>query len=322
MSEISVICYTDICTAISKLDDSVPTSPLWQLLSDVENGMQEWLFSSIQPFIYGTDLVYAGITIDHQALICNADVSLLTISPKYCLESFKKYYLNAKASLASKIIKLNAIMYIELRSNNSNNKMSLHTDISLEELADSTRNLFFQLTNIHSKKTFHSIDTSTSIPKSPSTKLTNINNICDSLNIDNAIQNIMILMRYQPQYVFLTTKKTNLVESEKLLVTITNFLNHPSLILAETAASCLITLHKAENILLWNKMGYYISTFWKISSQVIFLISQQILNRQHGKGLGLKQLLILLKQLFLARQKFLKSYRVMIIHIYKRIKKR
>ncbi|CAO3616009.1 unnamed protein product [Cunninghamella blakesleeana] len=306
MSEISVICYTDVCIAISKLEDSIPKSPLWKLLPDVENGLQQWLFSPIQPFIYGTDLVHAGITIDHQALISNADVSLLTVSPKYCLNSFKKNYLNTKASFTSKIMKLNAIMHIELMGNN-NNKISLYTDITLEELADSTRKLFFQLTDIHSKKSFHPIDTSTSIPKSPATKLTNINNIGDSFNIDNAIQNIMILMRYKPQYGFLTTKETNLLESEKLLVTITNLLNHPSLILAETAASCLITLHKVENILLWNKLGYCISTFWKISSQVMFLISQQILNHQYRKGLDLKQLLILIKQLFLARLNFLKS---------------
>ncbi|CAO3627454.1 unnamed protein product [Cunninghamella echinulata] len=311
--EIAVICYTDICTAASKIDDgTVPSSPLWRLLPEAENGLKQWLYSPIQPYIYGSDLVHSGITIDHQTLLYNADVSLLTISPTYCLESLKMFYLNGKVPLTAKITKLNALLHMKLNGIDNINDVSPHNNISLEVLADSTRRLFFQLTEVHNRHSFQSTSTSLSITQSSASgRLTNANYLDDSSNIDVAIQNIMVLIQLQPQYAFATTKNDNMAETERLLIMITNYLNHPSAMVSEIAASCLLTLHEVDNILLWDKLGYHISAFWKISSQVIFLISQQILNRQQQKGLDLKQLLSFLKQLFISRLKFLKSYNSM-----------
>lgn len=75
------------------------------------------------------------------------------------------------------------------------------------------------------------------------------------------------------------------------------------------AAECLTKLHLSSNIRHWGPQARMVINFWRISSQVVFILAKQILDNKQGEE-GLKSLLNLLLKLLLARNEFLSNHQV------------
>lgn len=88
------------------------------------------------------------------------------------------------------------------------------------------------------------------------------------------------------------------------MVSMANLSQHYDHIICQLASECLSKLHTAENIPHWGPKLRTMFSFWRISSQVVFVIAKQILDNKQGEE-GLKSLLNLLTKLLLARNDFL-----------------
>lgn len=99
------------------------------------------------------------------------------------------------------------------------------------------------------------------------------------------------------------------------MVSIANLSQHYDYTICQLASECLAKLHTAENVPHWGPKLRTMFSFWRISSQVVFVIAKQILDNKQGED-GLKCLLNLLTKLLLARNDFLDKNQVGIIYLY------
>lgn len=324
MSEISVICYTDICLAAHKISKE-GGSALWNLVPDVIEDLQSWISNPTKPYTRGTDLVNAGVLLDGKMLMRDADFALIQLSTKYIANSHTVITSNEDRSLEMKASRLKVGVLVET-------KIVDKTVVPSEEkiyMATSTKELFFRLTRLHQDR-INSINTkgikgakATNIPNITKSKHTtnrplvfhgSSNKNRDDVNhldIDDMIHDIMVILKGNPSYLLTCAGCiNNPKEVYNIITTITTYLNDPVPILADEASSCLYALHQPDIILLWDKTERFFVTYWEISSQVLLLVSEYILNHRRRKGLGLKRLMNLLKQLLDSQLDFLNSHRV------------
>lgn len=85
-------------------------------------------------------------------------------------------------------------------------------------------------------------------------------------------------------------------------------LGDPSSLVRDTAADCLSKLHEPAAIMLWGRPDKFMSSFWIISSQVLFILAKHLLDTREGEN-GLRKLLDLLKRLLISRNQFLEQHR-------------
>ncbi|XP_070572256.1 neurofibromin-like [Ptychodera flava] len=83
--------------------------------------------------------------------------------------------------------------------------------------------------------------------------------------------------------------------------------------IAQEAMEALLCLHQAENVKLWNPEAPIV-TFWDISSQVLFIISEKLMNHLIVNS---TEMLKWLKQILSHRNQFLKKYKEHVIPVQK-----
>ncbi|CAO3591301.1 unnamed protein product [Absidia cylindrospora] len=320
MSEVSVICYTDICLAAYKLSKD-GGSAVWNMVPDVVEDLQSWLFSPTKPYVSGSDLVNAGVVLDRKLLVRDADFSLLQLSPKYFAESMEHLTADENCHITEKkASRLKACVMVETEL--CNEKVLPRKEY--EAMANLTKRMFFKLSDERKTrptkpqpKNTPGIRLKSSLPH-PLAPLSNSgsisrNNKMDGLDIDDMIHDILVIIRINPAHILSCPDCiSNPNEVANIITTIATYLNDSSMILADVASSCLYALHQPEIIPLWDTSEGFLRTYWEISSQVILTVADHILNHRHGKGLGLKRLMNLLKQLLDAKVKVLDTHHVSI----------
>jgi hypothetical protein len=192
-----------------------------------------------------------------------------------------------------------------------------------EAMANLTKRIFFNLSNLRQSQPIKPINTKTSTgirlksslphPLAPLSGSSNRNNKINDIDIDDMIHDILVIIRTNPAYILSCPDCiSNPDEVANIITTIATYLNDSSLILADVASSCLYALHQPEIIPLWDTSTSFLQTYWEISSLVILTVSDNILNHHHGQGLGLKRLTNLLKQLLDAKFRIMETHQVSI----------
>jgi hypothetical protein len=328
MAEVAVICYTDICLAAYKLPkDSGAT--LLSLISNVKHDLEAWIFSPTKPYTHGADMLNAGVILDRKMLMRDADFALLQLSPKYFIDSLDTFRSNASRPLTMNASRLKVGVLVE--SELSHEKILPAKEY--RRMGNYTMQTFFTLTRLHQDhlnspgvigSSSSNISNTSKNPAtqgnasivmrsksafgSPLSLAVHNDNSDDNTHGDRTdytdadivdmIHDILLIIRAQPAYILSCPECANDPnEVAKVIITITTYLNDPSPILSDVASSCLYTIHQPKMIHLWDTSDTFMITYWEISSQVLLLVSDYIMNHRHGKGLGLKRLINLLKQL-------------------------
>ncbi|CAO3597273.1 unnamed protein product [Absidia cylindrospora] len=325
MSEVSVICYTDICLAGHKVPKD-GGSALWLLVPEVMQDLQEWFFNPTKPYIHGAEMANAGVLLDRKMLMRDADLALIQLSLKYFLTSIEHFILNDDIPLAMKASRLKCGVLVETELSHE----SIIPAEDYESMGNHTKQVLFLLTNVRheqlndpSKKNIgtNNINAvrskSVSVPHISFGNNSNIggnkNNNPEKMNakdLEDMIHDILLIIRNQPSYILRCTEcVNNPLEIAHVIVTIASYLNDPSPVLADVASDCIYALHQPDIVPLWDRSNTFVTNYWEISSQIILLVSDFILNHRHGKGLGLKRLVNLLKQLLASQLNTLNSYK-------------
>ncbi|KAI8078788.1 uncharacterized protein BX664DRAFT_367193 [Halteromyces radiatus] len=332
MPEVSVICYTDICLLAGRLARDSGAA-LWNLVPDVMDDLQNWILDPLRPFSHGSDMLNAGIVLDRLILVRDADYSLIRLSHQFMLKSTHVYYSGSDCPLMLKASKLKVGALME-----SENPPFVQIPVDIHgAIGNRTRHLFFWLTSLHKERlskpnskrntasgssnnnnNSNNLAAITIKPKPTksysfsgnSTKKANINPFDnEGVDIDDMIFDVLTIINARSEHLFYEPSHAgNSEEIARVITTTASYLNDPSQKLADIASSCLYSLHQSETIMMWADTSNFLIAYWQVSSQVLRVLAQTMLHHHPGRGLSLKSLLNLLKQLLTARISFLNTY--------------
>ncbi|KAI8064150.1 hypothetical protein BC940DRAFT_357286 [Gongronella butleri] len=338
IAEVAVVCYTDICMVAAKLPRDEGTA-VWSILPDVILDMETWIFDSKKPFAHSAELLNSGVQLDDRLLLTRADAALSEVSDTYARESTIRFYINDDAPLVAKACKLKSGAFLSIPD--ASNRSSMTGMKSL--VAEKTRQLFIKLTKMHCERVSATQSTHDPFPKhmaptslpgstssSPSghvqahhhkpfsrnkhfrrisSAIVHTINTPSTIDIDHVLVDLLQIIRVQPQTILDAGSGANVAgEVYQVILCILKLLKDPAHALADNAATCLVRLHQPDAIMCWDSSNQYVYTFWKVSSQIIFTLAKQILNFRPDNGIGLKQLLNVLKNIVASGVSFLELH--------------
>lgn len=102
-----------------------------------------------------------------------------------------------------------------------------------------------------------------------------------------------------------TDEKVRVEENTLVMTSIANLMKHQDRRMRQAAVDCLTQLHDPSTIIHWGPSNSIMSTFWKISSQVVSSIARQILDNTRQNEELMNALFDLLSNTLDARNSFL-----------------
>ncbi|KAI9277397.1 hypothetical protein BY458DRAFT_433218 [Sporodiniella umbellata] len=127
------------------------------------------------------------------------------------------------------------------------------------------------------------------------------------------ILDVLYLYKADPQLAISGYTTESFAENMTLIIAITKNVGDTNPFVRNAAGECLVQLHASHHILLWSPSSYLTETFWKVSSQVLLILSQQLLSGEPSK-----RLLDLVKRLLRLRNEFLQAHSISSIDLVER----
>ncbi|RIB13611.1 hypothetical protein C2G38_1974674 [Gigaspora rosea] len=283
LADIAAVCYVDICKASTYIAKN-EASALRSLVPEIEKDLQMKLFDPTRPF--------TSEQID-QKLMTECLTALFRLN-KDTLENLIPVCLAETAPTTFKLVLVKSCYAIASEENRFPWNPHLSSVYSI--LAVPLRKLFHQY--IASRDRI-SDPRKKKLPKEKADELN------EKMEI---ILNILKLYKSDPMLALYSDPNENPEEIRLVIHGMTLCVNDYNSAIRTTAAETLLELHNMDLIEQWGPKDRKMRSFWTISSQVMLVISRQILDFKE-RDEGTKYLLELLLQLFNRRNDFLKAHK-------------
>lgn len=331
------MCYVDLCKAATYVPP-VEESVLRHIAADIDDDLQEKVWDLLRHNNTTTSEQAAaaasslGYTINQQTLVTDYLLARLRLDPKETLRNLVPSCLGENVPIIFKAALVKACLAIT----RDTNRLPWNPSISsmYSSLCTPLRKLFVQTLNAELgggaskdinnggptvvKKTsmaggYDGLSATTSSRMTSTTMTTTAarkDNYYSSGQQTELLQDMLKLFKADPLLALLGNDSDSVEDNAAIMTGMANLFQHPDHGIRQLASECLAKLHQSVNIQQWgpNKLRMMVN-FWRISSQVVFVLAKQILDNKQGEE-GLRSLLNLLMKLLSARNDFLSHHQV------------
>ncbi|KAL0094889.1 hypothetical protein F4703DRAFT_1902562 [Phycomyces blakesleeanus] len=310
LAELAAVCFVDILKAstyVSKDDMAL----LKNVLPEVDMELKRRLFDMQKPMPFDSSLINVGTPIDHCYLMADCIVSMFRLNP---LETINSLFSMCTLDRAPTIFKQSSIKAaLVLAMEHSRVQWIQPIERIYTVLCEPLRKILLDFFGRDPIKP----DVSTS--RKPILHI-NDKKIKKDLRLEinernDLILDILRLYKVIPRIAVLGSSSYCFDQNATVIFTITHCLRDPLRSIREAAADCIYTLHQPVYVVSWGPPDCFMETFWKISSQVLFIIAKQLLDSRFRDS-DIRKLLDLLKILLETRNNFLREHQDVASHGY------
>ncbi|CAG8518713.1 24789_t:CDS:10 [Dentiscutata erythropus] len=285
LADVAAVCYVDICKASTYIAKN-EASALRSLVPEIEKDLQLKLFDPGRPFTSDQQI--------DQKLMTECLTALFRLN-KETLENLIPVCLAETAPTTFKLVLVKSCYAIASEENRFPWNPHLSSVYSI--LAVPLRKLFHQYIASRDRN---------NDPRRRRLPRDRADELNEKMEI---ILNILKLYKSDPMLALVYSDPNENPEEIRLVIHgMTLCVNDYNSAIRTTAAETLLELHNMELIEQWGPKDRKMRNFWTISSQVMLVISRQILDFKE-RDEGTKYLLELLLQLFNRRNEFLKAHK-------------
>ncbi|KAI9026450.1 hypothetical protein CLU79DRAFT_741805 [Phycomyces nitens] len=302
LSELAAVCFVDILKAstfVSKNDMSL----LKNVLPEVELELKRRLFDMQKPLPTDNSLINVGMPIDHCYLMADCIVAMFRLDPLDTINTLFSMCTFDRAPTIFKQSAIKAALVIAMEHTRLPWIQPLQTIYTV--LCEPIRKILLDFYGRDNIK--HDTSTSRKPILHISDKKQKKDQRLEVNERNDLVLDILRLYQVTPRVAILGSSNYSFDQNSAVIFTITNCLRDPLRSIREAAADCIYTLHQPSYIMSWGSPDLFMETFWKISSQVLFIIAKQLLDSRF-KDSDTRKLLDLLKMLLEARNKFLREH--------------
>ncbi|KAI7870568.1 hypothetical protein BDF14DRAFT_1771252 [Spinellus fusiger] len=308
MSELATVCYSDILKAATCLSKN-NLLLFKHILPDVEVELRKKLFDIHKPLPADGLATNIGMFINHRHLVADCLVSLIRFHSFEGVIALVRLCTDEKTHAIFKMGIVKALIVLILEQKKFKWFQSVQGVYAV--LCRPLNKIFLDFMSRDTIK----VDPSTSrkVTMNGNDKKAKKDFRVDVDERNELIYDILCLYRMSPSLAICDPESTNSNNNCIVINSITNCLRDPSQPIRDTAAACIYRFHSPDYILMWGPPDRSMETFWKISSQVLLIISKQLLSVRQ-KDLGIKRLLNLLKSLLVSRNEYIRLYQNHALH--------
>ncbi|KAG1474757.1 hypothetical protein G6F57_010255 [Rhizopus arrhizus] len=294
--EIAATCYVDLCKAasfVSPNDDTI----LRHIAEDVEDVLREKVWDFSRPSAIDSLSSSLGYTISQQTLASDYLLAQLQLNSSRAIYTLIPSLLDDDAPTVFRQAFVNACLNIA----SEEHPLSWHTTLNslYGAICTPLRRILIQTVKIE-------LAVRSEISSMTSGSRKTINSDKRLQNTTSLLQAMLKLFRMDPCSVLMGTDEKVRVEENTLVMTsIANLMKHQDRRMRQAAVDCLTQLHDPSTIIHWGPSNSIMSTFWKISSQVVSSIARQILDNTRQNEELMNALFDLLSNTLDARNSFL-----------------
>ncbi|KAI7862201.1 hypothetical protein BDF14DRAFT_1858538 [Spinellus fusiger] len=301
-AELAAICYVDICKAANYVgvDD---TSALRKIVPEIEKELKERLFDIESPLIADGLMNSLGIIIDHRYLLADSIVALFRLEPQGAMKTLLPICMNERAPPPFKLSLVKACLVISMEENRLPWSPSIACVYSI--LCLPLKRLFLETLRNDPYKSEPANQSSRKLAVAVDKKLKREKDaVHERLEL---LLDLLRLFQADPKMALYGEPGEKTELNTVLMVSIAQCLRESNQAVRDAAAEALSKLHLPHYAFEWGPPESSMEVFWKISSQVLFVLAKQLLDNRE-KDDSLKKLLDLLKRLLISRNDFLRTH--------------
>ncbi|KAI9027661.1 hypothetical protein CLU79DRAFT_697324 [Phycomyces nitens] len=277
-TEIAALCYVDFCRAATYVSPT-ENSVLRHIAIDVEDDLRECVWNISRFSVPQPSITNGGYTIDQQAFATDYLLARLRLDTTKTLHNIVPVCLEDGAPVVFKMALVKACLAIVQEDPHLPWNPKIESMYPL--LCGYLRNIFLPASG-YEYGTMSRMESvlgqlgprRAQLDKNPrkDIKLKEKENTM-------ILEDILRLYRADPLLVLMGKEEDPLESHAAVMAGMTQLLQHPEQNIRQLSSECLIKLHDHKHINLWGPFETRMPNFWRISSQIGFLMARQILEK-------------------------------------------
>ncbi|KAL0078943.1 hypothetical protein F4703DRAFT_1778323 [Phycomyces blakesleeanus] len=277
-TEIAAMCYVDFCRAATYVSPT-ENSVLRHIATDVEDDLRECVWNIARFSVPQPSITNGGYTIDQQAFATDYLLARLRLDTKKTLCDIVPVCLEDGAPVVFKMALVKSCLAIV--QEDPHLPWNPKIECMYPMLCGYLRKIFLPASGYE----YGTISRMESVLGQLGPRRAQLDkNPRKDIKLKEKentmiLEDILRLYRADPLLVLMGKEEDPLESHAAVMAGMTQLLQHPEQNIRQLSGECLIKLHEQKHIDLWGPFETRMPNFWRISSQLGFLIARQILEK-------------------------------------------